>query len=77
MDKDEEEESNEIRDPYLVLWGSAGNPYIVTDKKVYFIKQRCAITAFDYRGAIEAFKKNTSPEITWPAIFKFAPRART
>lgn len=61
MDRDEEEESNEIRDPYLVLWGSAGNPYIVTDKKVYFIKQRCAITAFDYRGAIEAFKKNTSP----------------
>ena len=60
MDTDLEEESNEIRDDYLVLWGSAGNPYIITSKKVYFIKQRCAITAFDYEGAIEAFKENNS-----------------
>ena len=58
MEKDAEEESYEIRDSYLVIWGSRGNPYIVTEKKVYFIKQRCAITAFDYQGAIEEFKKN-------------------
>lgn len=38
MEIDAEEESNEIRDSYLVLWGSAGNPYIVTENKIYFIK---------------------------------------
>lgn len=56
MATDLEEESYELAVDYLVLWGSAGFPYIVTEEKAYFIKQRCAITAFDYDGAIEAFK---------------------
>lgn len=38
MEKDLEEESFEMNVDYMVLWGSAGNPYIVTKKKVYFIK---------------------------------------
>ena len=59
LDKKAEEETYEIRDGDLVLWGSAGNPYIITESKVLFIKQRCAITAFDYEGAIEAFNQGS------------------
>ena len=38
MAEDLEEESYEMHEDYLVLWGSAGYPYIITESKAYFTK---------------------------------------
>ena len=56
MDKDLEGESYEIEEDYLVVWDINGKPYIVTDSKAIFPEQRCAVTSYDYEGAIQRFK---------------------
>lgn len=43
-----------------MVWDINGKPYIVTDKKAIFPEQRCAVTCYDYEGAIQRFKQKKS-----------------
>jgi hypothetical protein len=60
MDHDIEGESYEIEEDYIVVWDIKGKPYIFTEKKAIFPEQRCAVTAFDYEGAIKRFNARKS-----------------
>jgi len=41
---------------YEILWDKWGNPYIVTDGKVLFTKERCAIDAYEMQPLHEVRK---------------------
>lgn len=64
MLRNSENEAYEIKDDYLVIWDSSGKPYIATEDKLYMAEYRCAITAYDYKGIIQQFKKNQTSTLS-------------
>jgi hypothetical protein len=49
---DKELESYDIEEEYVVIQDGDGNPYIVTESKVYFINGNCVITAYNCKSAL-------------------------
>jgi hypothetical protein len=58
-----ENDAFDIEDDYIIIWDQEGAPFIVTEKKIYFVNQRCAITAYDYKGLMADFGKNQNQKL--------------
>ena len=52
VEMNNEKDALDIEVEYIIIWDSRGAPYIVTEEKIYFMQERCAITAYDYRDLL-------------------------
>ena len=43
----------DVDNPYEILWDKTGDPYIITQRLVYFPRKRCVINAYNYQDLEE------------------------
>ena len=59
LEEDTENDAFDIDEEYAIIWDTHGTPFIVTERKIYFVRERCAITAYDYKGLLSDFNNNS------------------